>query len=695
MKKILSLLIISLLFFQPAWALLDDSNVYSFSTLNSTEAKLTKNVYTNYTGEFVVPETVIYEGTTYTIVEIDKQCFQGSSITSLTIPNTVRTIGSSLFYSSTPVRTITIGSGVTSIDDNAFSQALVSSFTSITVDPNNTTYSDYNGALYDKAQTKLLRAPMSNHTDNFTFPSTVTTIGNSAFFNWQGYDITVPEGVTSLGDMAFYSSMLMRVTLPASLTTIGEGALSSSWLESITIADGNPMYATVNGALYNSDKTTLITFPCRKTTNIDFPATLTTIGTMAFSNTILTAFTIPESVTTIETSAFSDAKFTSISIPDNVTELGESAFYRCTSLQEVTFGNGISTIPNSAFYWCSGLTSVTIPENITTLEMSAFYGCSNLRTVNLGAGVTMIKASCFNDCSILDTIYCSAPAVPTLGSGNPIQNSTLIVPASMIASYYKNSSWNVVKAYKASDCDATIMDRTEYTSPAQDANTYSTLCYFRNFRNTSWTPLYVPFRISQETFKEQGLETAVFTSVNWYGENVYSLKYTRNIPDLNGYIRANTIALIRPNKPEAKTVVVTENNVETLAAAESAQQILQDDNQNPTITLTFNGTYQNHSGGGFYAMRSGVLAEVADESVTLGPQRWYMMISAPTSAPSFRIESEDDLVVDYGTDMLTVDNGDGTIEMFFSLDGRHLEAKDIQNLKPGIYVQNGKKVMVK
>lgn len=700
MKRILSLLITALFVCQYAWAVWDDTNSYLITTKVNYTATL--EPYNGYTGDFVVPETVVYNGDTYTIDEVSKQCFQNNNITSVTFPNTVKTIGSTLFLLSTPVVSVTLGSGVSSIDPQAFGQCSASSFTTITVDPANPNFSSADGVLYDKEQTTLLRCPPSNIIS--TVPNTVKTIGTSAFYNWRGFSLTLPEGLETIEEYAFQVAYLSSIDLPSTLTTLGNAAIVSDWLASITVAQGNPVFSTHDGALYNADQTTLLTFPCRKTTAESFPSTLTTIGESAFAKTRLSTFKIPTTVTTISNLAFMDAELTSIVIPDNVVELGESAFFR-SNIQSISFGSGLTEIPGSAFYW-SKLTSVTIPDNITSIKSSAFYGCSRLTSVDLGAGITNIGGYAFDGCSVLASVTCRATTLPTLNSYSGLKGITLKVPGDVIGDYIKNSIWgatyNTIEAY---DCDVTIIDGTEYS--ALRGKSYNSLCYYRELLNNYWKPYFVPFKTPIEKFEEYGLEIAVFTQLLSYGNDVFSLKYKlyKENENAGSYLNPNTIAMVRTHKYGAKSITFTTATQETLTDDDPVDLVMKDDDAIPSITLTFCGTYEGVNGidmyeNSFYGMRSGVLARVASSASTsdilLKPQRWYAKVhSAPTSAPSFRIESEDDLVVDYGTDMLTVDNGDGTIEMFFSLDGRHLEAKDIQNLKPGIYVQNGKKMMVK
>jgi hypothetical protein len=157
----------------------------------------------------------------------------------ITIPNSITSIGNGVLYNCYNLTSITIGSGVTSIMDDAFPYSL----TSITVDPGNNYYASEAGFLYNKVSGQIAHILPSGSSGNVTIPNGVTSIGEGAFEDCTGLtSITIPNSVTSIGDDAFkWCTSLTSITIPASVTSIGKDAffVFSGGLTSVTFAEGS------------------------------------------------------------------------------------------------------------------------------------------------------------------------------------------------------------------------------------------------------------------------------------------------------------------------------------------------------------------------------------------------------------------------------------------------------------------------
>ncbi len=212
----------------------------------------------------------------------------------------------------------------------------------------------YNNTEYTVTQIGKSAMSHCSGLTSISFPNSLKVISNYAIeFCESLKQLVLPNSLVEIGDFAFYVCKdLTSIIIPGSVVTIGINPFLCCFsLQSIDVAEDNPEYMSIDGVLYNSAVTTLISAPCAKKT-VDIPESVTTIGTKAFYNSNIDTLVLPESVTTIEESAFAASYLDSIKFSNNLTTMGSAAFMNCYSLDNVFLPNSLTTVPDYAFASC-------------------------------------------------------------------------------------------------------------------------------------------------------------------------------------------------------------------------------------------------------------------------------------------------------------------------------------------------------
>lgn len=218
-------------------------------------------------------------------------------------------------------------------------------------------------------------------TVTFAGDSGLTKIGSMAFYAANSIEtLSVPDSVAEIGKYAFCAMKSLReINLPASLTEVcggewfgnlfarGTNSAPENLLNVNITGEGG--YASYDGAVYSSDKKTLIYCPAAKK-SLDFAEGVETIGSYAFCNSGLTSIEIPETVKSIAANAFNRAQMKTIEIPGNVETIGSCAFF-FSKVSNLILCEGLLRIEDSAFSQ-SYVSQAEIPASVAYIGENAF-----------------------------------------------------------------------------------------------------------------------------------------------------------------------------------------------------------------------------------------------------------------------------------------------------------------------------------
>lgn len=382
------------------------------------------DTYSNYEEYQNIPVTAIDQNA-FTLYDAQGSADLSNCPVSVTIPETVESIGTNAFAAgntqSTRLQTvifegdsrlmeigdfafqnqagleseITIPEGVVQIGEQAFfGCAKVKSFTF------------YGGSIIGAKAFSGCK----NAAGGITLPETTIEIGDEAFLNYgsstDGGALSLPEGLESIGAKAFSNAKLVgNLTIPSTVTTLGASAFISAYIS-------QKEKGTLTFALDEDGKSQLQEIPSYAFNkciglngSVNIPNSVTKIGDSAFAecSSLDGNLTLSDSLVTIGIAAFNKCSSLTgdVTIPNTVTSLGATAFKECESLDgTLKLSVNLTKIPVDAFNGCAKLHgSVEIPDGVTSIETNAFRDCEGLDgTLTLPGTVKTIKAYAFANC---------------------------------------------------------------------------------------------------------------------------------------------------------------------------------------------------------------------------------------------------------------------------------------------------------
>ena len=683
------------------------------------------------------------------VTSIGKHAFQYcTGLTSIDIPNSVTIIDESAFCECSGLTTVTIGNGVTSIAEYAFWRC--TSLESINI-PNGVTSIEQQTFYKCTSLTSITIPNSVTSIGDFSFgycgltsidiPNSVTSIEEQAF--WCCSDltsVTIGNGVESIeygvfykctsltsitcyaedvpetGDEVFYNIDQSKVTLSVPYSSVEAYKATEPWsgFNIATLAveiDIDGIYYSLNPETqeaevikhpdgYKGDIVipSTVTFDkvdysvtsiaeeafmyCAGLTSITLPKSVTSIGHLAlYGCTGLTGIVvdaenpvydsrdncnaiietasgkliqgckgtvIPNGVTSIGQYAFAICTgLTSIDIPNSVVSIGYYAFSGCTGLTTIEFPNSVASIEAHAFTGCEGLTSIGLPNSLKNIGDGAFSICSGLTSIDIPGSVTSIGARAFFSCTGLTSVICHAESVPKTGADVFYRTDqsaiTLYVPGSSVDAYKATSPWRSFKE----------------VLPIESLEPET---FMATITEAGWATLYLPFAASVP----EGVTAYTITDV----ENGALVK-----EEVTGVIPSNTGVLLKgdageyvfeeaeePEPIEANLLIGTAaDEGETFNEPGYKYYILANDAEN---------------GIGFYFQK-----DTNGKSAFCGQYKAVLVLPEKTDAIGFRLD---------GATMIEAVEAPTDDAVIYDLTGRR-----VHDAAGGIYIVNGKKVLVK
>ena len=512
----------------------------------------------------------------------------------------------------------------------------------------------------------------------------VTSIGGSAFSGCTGLtSITIPDGVTEIGQNTFYGCTSLPIKDNVRYADkwaigVGDKTTPNYSLKSDTRGLINTFSGCTNLARISIPETVVcisgdVFSGCSLLKSVKIPTDATIIGDATFKNcSSLTSVNIPSKTKNIGDSTFYDCKkLTSITIPESVTSIGDMAFYNCDGLEAVHIKDIVAWCNISFFdihsnplyhhgstdyrpFYLNGeeLTDIVLPNDVTNIAQYAFYGCIALTSITIPEGVTEIKHATFGECYNLSSVTLpeSLTSIGTFAFGNCTGLKSITIPKNVTSIAAKSA----FRAY----FDDWYLKTVTINSPA--------IMEAGDFKNI-FGPYVTTYNIGAEIDELKDV-----TFFNYTNLKTVTLPKTLTRIGESAFDRCSALTSINiPSK-------VNSIGAYAFAGCMSLNSVTSENTVPPVCS-------------------EGVFEEVSTSKCKLiVPQASLTTYKETKPWSEFMIIGDEDLA---GIDDIVKQDGTATI---YTIDGKQVFKGKVQNaseatqdLPSGVYVVNGKKVVVK
>lgn len=326
----------------------------------------------------VIPSEVEYDGKTYVVSQIGNSAFTTSydwGVTSVTIPSSVTTIGSSAFFGSTSkfyLKELNLSEGLKTIGASAFYANGIENL----VIPASVDSIGKSAFLYSpKLQTLTFQGEGLRHLGDGAFVSGVYAYDTNNSLK----SVKLPASVQYIGREAFLNNRALEsFNVPRDLKELGECVIGGTVVSNLTVDEGCKNFIMEDGIVYNTQKSILYLAPLKGLTKLDVPEGVLGINGGAFWDSDLQEITLPEGLVAIGYGAFENSQLRSINFPSTLVFIDEQAFAQ-TKFTQLELPESVPYVNDAELYGCTALSQVTIPSSVREIYNHAFTGSTALR----------------------------------------------------------------------------------------------------------------------------------------------------------------------------------------------------------------------------------------------------------------------------------------------------------------------------
>ena len=618
------------------------------------------------------------------VTSLGNDAFRGcTSLQEIVIPDSVRSVGTYCFYGCTAMKSAVIGDGLTNVEGYTFANC--SGLDSVKIGNGVTAINGY--AFKGCSSLK-----------DIEFGDSVATINNNAFQGCSSLPIvTIPQTVTRIGNYAFSDcSSLADVIIADRTTALALGSNGSSSLFIDCPLD----------SVYIGGQITYSTSPFYRNTSLR-TAVISDRETQVYANEF-----------------FGCTALKNVTIGNGVSGIGDYAFSGCSSLEGFSFGSNMERIGAEAFSDCTNLTSITshaaVPPTCGTQALDDINKWSCTLRVPSGYASAYMAADQWKDFFFIEAVVEVDHYILTFMVDGEVYHTEVLkhkdevtMPDNPTKVGYEFGGWSdTLTVMPAEDVTISgtfvklpvenfIIRDSESSFILDEELECDTVTYIRTFDDTEWQALYVPFEIPYDSVGAD-FEVAYINDVRQYDTDNDGAKDETVIEAFKmtgGTLEANYPYLIRAKEageksiivPEAMLYTTEENSIDCSSVYEK---------------FTFTGTYSSLSsaelpeGEGYYTLVNGEWQSVT-ENVMLGAFRFYLKVDSRSGSTAAQAQSIRMLFVDEeGNEegSTRIDDSEFTIQnsqIIYDLSGRKIVVDDLRELQKGVYIINGRKVVVK